>query len=230
MFSNTGKLCLKLFKISCEEIPLFFDWKAEYSNPGQCPKKSIELYLKRQKLWIDPIHFIICFLREVYSQKTGTGGWQIRNAIGFTFLWLCLLMQQFSKILFSQLNFAMANWWQCRKLYYTTSAWLGGMPALGLLFGGYYQNWLNFSRMKNSENMNAFPISQQWQGERGTRKARENYCQVNTQKNPVKIIAKLTRRKSPRKLLWKGRKRPSPHAALRNRWHTQFYQIHNGFK
>ena len=88
MFSNTGKLCLKLFKIllegnwflstvnnptilkivtifgdiSCEEIPLFFDWKAEYSNPGQCPKKSIELYLKRQKLWIDPIHFIICFL------------------------------------------------------------------------------------------------------------------------------------------------------------------------
>ena len=74
MFSNTGKLCLKLFKISCEEIPLFFDWKAEYSNPGQCPKKSIELYLKRQKLWIDPIHFIICFLREVYSQKTGTGG------------------------------------------------------------------------------------------------------------------------------------------------------------
>ena len=94
MFSNTGKLCLKLFKIllegnwflstvnnptilkivtifgniSCEEIPLFFDWKAEYSNPGQCPKKSIELYLKRQKLWIDPIHFIICFLREVYSQ------------------------------------------------------------------------------------------------------------------------------------------------------------------
>ena len=66
MFSNTRKLCLKLFKIllegnwflstvnnptilkivtifgniSCEEIPLFFDWKAEYSNPGQCPKKT----------------------------------------------------------------------------------------------------------------------------------------------------------------------------------------------